>query len=236
MSLCIPPLTTVPYQPLDPSQYLAHLLNTDGIDIMLVLEGSTDEEAIVDALAKIEGNRTGLETLYVQEESMEQGVRFIQNVAKVISKSELSVLDVHLTSEEGRAQILDSIQWEHIRRLTISTDEKSVGIRAMKALVEGRNKCNGPVVLDYFKFSCYCSETALDELPVLLRSFLASTSIETLWLLVQMTPPDLGSVLKTADLSRLDYINLKVDDYSSDEVDGIFECRGLVLRLHDESE
>ncbi|KAI8358990.1 hypothetical protein B0O80DRAFT_485021 [Mortierella sp. GBAus27b] len=198
-SLCIPPLTTESNQGHSTHQYLAHLLNVGGVDIKeLVLEGWTDEEAVVDAFAK--------------------------SVARIVSRSELRKIEIDLRPEERRAQVLESIQWKHISQLEIRVDNESAGSRAMRALVEGRNKWNGPVELDEFDLGSSSYPTVSAEQAEDLRSFVASTSIKKLKLWLHMTLSDMESVLRAADVSRLEVIEPKANGYTDDEVDGVYDC------------
>ncbi|KAG0237895.1 hypothetical protein B0O80DRAFT_519814 [Mortierella sp. GBAus27b] len=232
--LCIPPLTE-PNQQLLPHQYLAHLLSVEGLEINeLFLEGRTDEEAIVDAYAKVERRSTGLTKLIMRGVLEGQEDQFIQDVARIVSLSELRTLVIDMgKKEEGRARILDSIQWKHIRDLEIEMDKESVGIHAMRALVEGRSKEKGSVELSRFGFQSDSSEveTVLDEKTALLRSFVASTSIKSLRLGIHVAPSDMESVLNAMDVSRLESIVLRTIGYSADEVDGVLDCLARARNL-----
>jgi hypothetical protein len=150
----------------------------------------------------------------------------IKNLAATVSLSELRSLVIELEGKEGeeRAQILESIQWKHIRSLYIRMDKASTGTRAMKALVEGRDKEQGQVELDYFRFFSYSNDTVSSEFLALCKSFVASTSIKTLELSVTMTSSDMESVLNSMDVSRLEVIELWAKGYSSDQVDRVLDC------------
>jgi hypothetical protein len=232
--LCILPLTE-PNQQLFPHHYLAHLLSVEGLEINdLFLEGRTDEEAIVDAYAKVERRSTGLTKLVMRGVLEGQEDQFIQDVARIVSRSELHTLVIDMgKEEEGRARILESIQWKHVRDLEIEMDKESVGIHAMKALVGGRNKEKESVVLDRFGFQSDSSEaeTVLGEKTALLQSFVASTSIKSLRLGVHVNPSDMESVLNAMDVSRLESIVLRTIGYSADEVDGVLDCLARARNL-----
>jgi hypothetical protein len=166
---------------------------------------------------------SNLEKLRVTEyDKLEEA--YIKYLATVVSWSELSSLDINLAYEEGRAQILESIQWKHIRSLEIGMDKASIGTRAMKALVEGRDKEQGQVELDVFSFRFHSLETVSSECAALCKSFMASTSIKKLRLFVSMTPSDMESVLNSMDVSRLEWIRLRAKGYSSEQVDGVLDC------------
>ncbi|KAG0218771.1 hypothetical protein BGX31_011497 [Mortierella sp. GBA43] len=220
-SLCIPPLRTRSHQGLAPHQYLGYLLNGANVD-ELKLFGDAHEEAVVDAFARLES--TSLKTLELQSVSREVGSQCFKNLATVVSRSELRVLGIHLEREWGRALILESIQWKHLRRLDVTVNTESVGRSAMKALVEGRDKWDGPAELDHFMYLWESSSTVSVEQRALWKSIVASTSIKDLWLHVRMAPSDMELVLKTADVSRLENIALRADGFSSSQVDRVLDC------------
>ncbi|KAG0220849.1 hypothetical protein BGX31_010459 [Mortierella sp. GBA43] len=194
-SLCIPPLTTAPNQSVASHQHLANLLNVDGVRIdQLVLEGRTDEEAIVDAFAKVERNRTGLKELTIKGVCERQGEQFIEDAASIVSRSELDRLDIQLEGDERRVKILESIQWKHIRHLRIEMHQECVGTLAMKALVKGRNKVEGTSELEYFGFFLHPPSAASTEQAELLQSFAQSTLVKV------VAPPSIASVFTKIEL------------------------------------
>ncbi|KAI8358930.1 hypothetical protein B0O80DRAFT_423936 [Mortierella sp. GBAus27b] len=187
----------------------------------------SDRSALVGAAAKIfarsKWDGTSLLELTI-ETGARLGDRCIKNLAATVSLSELRSLNIDLRGEEGRVQILESIQWKHMRRLTIQMDKESPGTRAMKALVEGRDKEKGQVELDHFEFYYPSSFTVSSECAALFKSFVASTPIKRLYLSVQVTPSDTESVLSSMDVSRLEQIDLESKGYSSSEVDRVLGC------------
>jgi hypothetical protein len=197
----------------------------------LILNGRAKEaEAAVDILFKLEGSATGLKKLSLKGSFEERGDEFFKKVASVISRHEVDKLEVDRTESgeegEGGERLLSALegdQWKHIRGLMIAVDGERVGTHAMRALVERRD---GPVELDDFIFVSFppSSETVSSECAALFKSFVASTSIKTLYLWFQMTPSDTESVLNSMDVSRLQEIYLTVDGYSSEQVDGVLDC------------
>ncbi|KAI8359033.1 hypothetical protein B0O80DRAFT_260258 [Mortierella sp. GBAus27b] len=218
-SACIPPLRPRSAAALTPQQYLDYLLNVVHVE-SLDLWGRTREETVLEVLAQLERNSTGLKRLGLQNVSRELGSPFIKKVAKVVSRSELRSLYMDLRREEERALILESIQWKHMRHLDIRMEKESMVTRVMDALVEGRNKEKGQVELDYFKLFSSSTETVSTECTALLRSFVA-TPIKKLQLRVHMTHSDLESVLNSMDVSRLEEIFLRAKGYSSSQVDNV---------------
>ncbi|KAI8358920.1 hypothetical protein B0O80DRAFT_495570 [Mortierella sp. GBAus27b] len=227
-SLCVQPPSTRLHRRLAAHQYLDHLLDhlvnvNDPNMGYIELHGYEHEEGVLEAFTKQERDRRYLKTINLCP-SRGLGSQFIKKVATVVSRSELRSLCIDLRGEEERVQILESIQWKHIRRLTIQMDKESTGTRAMEALVEGRDKEKGQVELDYFRFYCRYSETVSSECAALCKSFVASTSIKDLVLVVQMTPSDTESVLNSMDVTRLERIGLRVIGYSTSEVDRVLDC------------
>ncbi|KAI8359030.1 hypothetical protein B0O80DRAFT_424019 [Mortierella sp. GBAus27b] len=157
----------------------------------------------------------------------------IKYLSTVVSWSELCSLVIDLRVEEGeeRAQILEYIQWRHMRTLEIQVDKESTGVRAMKLVVEGRNKEQGQVELDYFHLYSYYFDTVSSECASLCKSFVALTSIKDLSLSVRMTPSDMESVLNSMDVTRLEVIRLKANAYSSKEVDRVLDCLTIAHNL-----
>jgi hypothetical protein len=157
----------------------------------------------------------------------QMGEAYIKYIAVVVSRSDLSSLWIDVRREEERAQILESIQWKHIRHLRIYMDKESAATRAMKALVEGRDKEKGQAELDAFWFSTDKSDslvTVSGEWTTLFKSFVASTPIRHFVLDVHLTPSDMVSVFNAMDMSRLDFVWLRPAGYSSSEVDRLLGC------------
>ncbi|KAG0195694.1 hypothetical protein BGX31_005956, partial [Mortierella sp. GBA43] len=118
-----------------------------------------------------------------------------------------------------------------MRTLEIQVDKESTGVRAMKLVVEGRNKEQGQVELDYFHLYSYYFDTVSSECASLCKSFVALTSIKDLSLSVRMTPSDMESVLNSMDVTRLEVIRLKANAYSSKEVDRVLDCLTIAHNL-----
>ncbi|KAI8358911.1 hypothetical protein B0O80DRAFT_258556 [Mortierella sp. GBAus27b] len=223
-SLCIPPLTTGSHRAAH--HYLEHLLDVEGANIRtLALRGGSCEKAVVDAFAGLQRSRTGLTYLVLGSIYQDLGSQFIKNLARIVSRSELDSLDVNLGNEEGRAQILESIQWEHVRDLDIAVDREIVGVRAIQILVDSTEKMSsGRVKVESFRFYCSSEEIISAELSELVRSFVASTRLKTLKLGVTMTPSAVVSVLQSTDVSQLEEVVIRAEGFTSDQVDSVLDC------------
>ncbi|KAI8358969.1 hypothetical protein B0O80DRAFT_495612 [Mortierella sp. GBAus27b] len=223
-SLDIPPLATTPNQPFA-SQCATHLFNVAGEKTnTLVLAGEWYEEAIVDAFARPERIGARLRELYIKSDSMERGDQFIRDVATVVSRFDLDKLVIELRGVKRRMQILESMPWKRIRHLKIDMNLETVGTCAMKALVDGKNMVDGSVGLEFFGINSSCANTALAEQAALLKSFVATVSLKTFELNVPMTLTDIRTLLKTADVSRLEELRVWTKGYLSEQVGGVLDC------------
>ncbi|KAI8348956.1 hypothetical protein B0O80DRAFT_429326 [Mortierella sp. GBAus27b] len=225
------PSPTASYQSLSGHQYQSHLLSLVSIQMKhLSFNGSAEGEAAVDMLVKLARGATGLKKLSLSGTYEERGNEFLKKLPSVISRHEVGKLIVSMRGtreEEGGERVLLALegdQWKYINYLEIYADKESEGSRAMKALMEGKDKGHGPFELDYFSFRFNSFETVSGELPALCKSFVTSTSIKELELGVEMTPSDLESMLNSMDLSRLEAINLRGREYSSYQMDRVLDC------------
>ncbi|KAK3817453.1 MAG: hypothetical protein J3Q66DRAFT_440222 [Benniella sp.] len=174
-------------------------------------------ESIVAAFAA--GTRSRLEELTVRRVGRNLGKRCIEELVSIVARSKLCKLDIDLEDEEERVSILKSIQWEHIRDLTIRMDEESQGMGPLKAIADGI-KVSGRSDLDRFGV-CYGPPRTI--LPVaqeqLLQSIVASTSLVRLQVEATMTLNQVQSLLDSAKVSRLQHLILSCEDFKSTEVD-----------------
>ncbi|KAG0218557.1 hypothetical protein B0O80DRAFT_258724 [Mortierella sp. GBAus27b] len=159
------------------------------------------------------------------------GEATIKKLAAIVAWSEVSKLEVHLRFKERRERILGSIPWKHMCHLHISMDDERVGTRALKVLVEGIHNMSGQLELEWFMFRSHSFETITDKQAELLRKFLASISVRTLTLSVDMFPATMVSVLKAADLSRVERLVLCSRGYSYGQLDSVLDCLGNAQRL-----
>jgi hypothetical protein len=173
--------------------------------------------SITNVFSKSRWNGASLTKLDVMD-SRQLEDRYIKNLGAVTAWSELDKLEVDLKDEEGRVQILQSIPWKHVRHKGIDVKKESVGTLALKVLVAGRRRVSGRVELEYLKLHSQHGGVVLAEQEELLRSLVASTSLKTLWLHIVV------SVLKAADVSRLEKVRLWASTRSPAEVNGASSC------------
>ncbi|KAF9354556.1 hypothetical protein BGX34_010945 [Mortierella sp. NVP85] len=188
-----------------------------------LLENELDE-TIAAAFAKGTENGSCLKELTLKKAGRDLGRQGVKDLASLVARSALRKLDIHLENEEERARILESIQWKHIRELTVYMNEGNHGMGPLKALVDGLGMLSGRVEMDRFELQ---HVTPRRLLPIaqdqLLRSFVASTSLKQLLLHVLMTPNQIFSLLKTTNLSLLEQLSLLCEGFKSTEVDSILD-------------
>lgn len=220
-SLC--PWKAVSNQPLADHQYLSHLLNVGGGTgvTKLVLEGSEGENDVVELFTKLERDITGLKVLEVKGDSWTQGDQLFQSVASVVSRSELHKLWLDLREE--RVEVLQPIQWSHLRDLHIRIDKECMATGVLKALVEGTNKMPGRIGLEHFSFGSSSDTIITAEQAELLRSFVASTLLKTLELSLYVASAHMVSVLKAADLSQMEEVAMSTKWYSKEQEGSVLE-------------
>ncbi|KAG0231637.1 hypothetical protein B0O80DRAFT_484960 [Mortierella sp. GBAus27b] len=157
-----------------------------------------------DFVLKSSANGSGLKRLKVSDTNKELRETCIRNLSSIASRSELDKVDIHLGDEEGRVQILKSVQWKNVRKLCISIKEERVGTCAMRALV---NEVGNMSQLEVFAFKSSAGQTSA-ELAELLRVFVASTSLKELSLCVRMSFDQTMALIASANLSKLQGLKL----------------------------
>ncbi|KAG0218558.1 hypothetical protein B0O80DRAFT_526670 [Mortierella sp. GBAus27b] len=177
-------------------------------------------------VAQVYENAPGLKELVLEESEQHLGEACIKKLATLVSRSELRQLQIHLGGEEGRVQILESIQWDAMQRLDIELYGETVATGAMKALVEGMKErmSGGRVELEYFRFKSYSTEAMSAEQAELVRLFMSLTLIKELRLIVETTPEQAVLVLNSADVSRVEMIILMANQFVPEEVDRLLAC------------
>ncbi|KAF9344925.1 hypothetical protein BGX34_005205 [Mortierella sp. NVP85] len=180
------------------------------------------DEYAVDALA--EATNRGSEFKQLELTRTDQlGDPFISNISRIVSRSELGYILVHTGEDEGRIRILESIQWKHIRKLDIYLEPGTFETNVMRTLVEGVTRMTGRAGLEGFWF--YSETETLLVVPQgdLLQTFIASTSLRFLALNVDMTLEQVLVLLRSADVSRLEYLALWTKGFDSAKVDSILD-------------
>ncbi|KAF9930447.1 hypothetical protein BGZ65_005358 [Modicella reniformis] len=175
------------------------------------------QSSILDALAEATQSGSRLKELNTNCFERKKGDNYVKSLASIVSRSELRRLSLDSLSDAECARIVESIQWEHLRSLEIDLDDIS-----QRSMVEALVNGVGRMSLEHFTFGSQNSSTSTTE-EELLRSFVSSTSLKHLNLLVTMTFDQILSVIKSADVSRLQRIELSTKDFDSTQVQAILD-------------
>ncbi|KAF9347853.1 hypothetical protein BGX34_002844 [Mortierella sp. NVP85] len=218
--LRISPLPREPNRPIDAYQCKQHLFQDHWESASeVMLDGDTLESSALDALTKM---TLGFQRLCLEQEGL-LGKKFIENLSSIVSRSELSEIDLWMTEDKGRVRILESVQWKHLRELEIYLEPGTFETSVMRALVDGVTKMSEKIELEKFLF--WTATFGLLTLPEgdILQSFVASTSIERIELGVIMTLEQIFSLLRSVDVSRLHHLEFWAGGFDSVEVDAILD-------------
>ncbi|KAF9347416.1 hypothetical protein BGX34_003163 [Mortierella sp. NVP85] len=227
--LCIPPpppgksdqkMTTHQYE---------HLLKVYWQYSNRELDVKNLDEPIADTIAKAMHNSLIFTKLYLGQES-QLGDSLVNNISSIVSKSKLSFIKIYTKYDEGRVRILDSIQWKHLRTLWIYLESGTFETSIMRALVNGVKKMSERVEIEWFRFYTETDGLLIPPEGDLLQAFVASTSVEKLELKVDMTVEQILSLLRSADFSRLERLELRTEGFDPVKVDAILD--GLNSFLH----
>ncbi|KAF9349648.1 hypothetical protein BGX34_001677, partial [Mortierella sp. NVP85] len=193
------------------------------IEVVKLLGNELDDSTI-GAFARATENGSKLQELTVWRAKRRLGERCIQDLASVIGRSRLRKFDIHLENEEDRTHILESIQWEHIRDLTIRMEEGSLGMGPLKAIVDGTEKLSGRVEVERFELYYETPRRILSiAQEQLLRLFVASTPLKHLHLDVLMSLEQVLSLISSANTSQLQHLAMVCKDFKYTEVEVILD-------------
>ncbi|KAK3817435.1 MAG: hypothetical protein J3Q66DRAFT_400763 [Benniella sp.] len=180
-----------------------------------------DDSAIANFAKAIE-NGSRLKELTL-ESSDDLGEHRIKGLASIVARSELRKLDIHLDDEAERVHILGSIQWEHLRELSVEMSQRGMATRVMRTLVDGVKKVSGKVPLKEFQLTLTSLDPILGTQDELLSSFIASTSLKKLRLDVTVPHERMLSLFISTGLSRLQSLFLRTEDLDSNQVETLLE-------------
>jgi hypothetical protein len=215
-----PPLHTVSLQ--STGELLKALC--ERIEIVELTEEELDGSTAA-AFAKATENGSRLKELILGKADRDLGEHCIRDLANIVTRSQLHKLSIDLEREDERVYILESVQWKHIRELTIRMDEGSHGMSPLKAVVNGMEMVSGRIEMDHFELHYEASHFLGPPNPLstaqeqLLISLVASISLKHLQLDMTMTLCQVISLLKSANLSRLEHIILFCSSFTSSDVD-----------------
>ncbi|KAF9979574.1 hypothetical protein BGZ65_006356, partial [Modicella reniformis] len=168
--------------------------------------------SVLDTLAEATQSGSILKELNTSIVERKKGDNCIKSLISIASRSELRKLTLNNLSDAECARVVESIQWKHLRELVVSLNDNQRS--TIKALVDGIGRISERVELERFSLESRSSTMSTTE-EELLRSFVSSTSLKYLRLGVPMTLNQILSVIKSADVSRLQDITLKEKDFDS---------------------
>ena len=178
------------------------------------------DESTVNTIAK--ATNGAFKRLYLRRDG-QLGDQLITDISDIVARSELEELSIRMKRDEGRVSILESIQWQHLRKLEIILKPKTFETSVMEALVKGVKAMSEKVTLDLVRFQCDADTPWTLPQEDLLRTFVASTSIKELTLKVAMTLEQMLSLLRSADVSRLTYLSLWTKSFDEAKVDALLD-------------
>ncbi|KAK3817457.1 MAG: hypothetical protein J3Q66DRAFT_440227 [Benniella sp.] len=232
LNLVIPPPPRESNQSMATQQCMEYLLNLYCQNGNWGLEDHLRDEMTVDTLARAIATTNG--SAFKKLNLLGHGRLndlFIIHISIAVGLSKLSTILISIKDERCE-RIFESIQWKHLRELTIFLNPGTFETSVMRALVDGVTKMSEKVELDKFWFGCDEWGTRLN-LPGgdLLQTFVASTSIWDLGLKVSMTLEQILSLLRSTDFSRLGRLDLWVKGFDSVKVDAILNGLQHATRL-----
>ncbi|KAF9359992.1 hypothetical protein BGX34_008020 [Mortierella sp. NVP85] len=181
-----------------------------------------DDSAIANFAKAIE-NGSRLKELTL-ESSDNLGEHRIKDLASIIARSKLRKLDIHLHGEVERVGILESIQWEYLRELSIEMSQRGMVTRVMRTLIDGVKKVSGKVPLKEFQLILTSLDPILGTQDEFLSSFIASTWLRKLRLDVTVPHERMLSLFISTDLSQLQSLFLRAEELDSNQVETLLYC------------
>ncbi|KAI8349611.1 hypothetical protein B0O80DRAFT_145664 [Mortierella sp. GBAus27b] len=189
----------------------------------------------VSAQGLIEGiqKESRLKELSVKEIRQSLGKRCIGHFASIVGQSELRKLEIGLGDEVDRVQILEKIQWAHLRELTIGLQHEGQLMMAMNGIMNHvKWTMSGKVELEYFKlYSEGFQGNMTAEERAVLRSFLLATTLQHLELNTTMNVNQVVVLLKAIDVTRLRHLCLWAAGFNSTEVQIVLNALGRAIEL-----
>jgi hypothetical protein len=213
---------------------MGHLLEVHGarIEVLILYPSELYEPMIMEAFNRAIEDGSRLQELTVRYAT--DGY-----LTNIVSKSKLHKLDVDVDVDvdvdwdvgDGRVEILESIQWEHIRELTIRMSHESRGTSVMTAIIAGAAGVSGIFNLKDFSLHAPSHETMSEDFEELLQAFVNSTPLRSLQVDVAMTFKQVQDLITSVDVSQLQHLDLWSWNFDSMQVEtilnGLREARGL---------
>ncbi|KAG0225323.1 hypothetical protein BGX31_007681 [Mortierella sp. GBA43] len=227
--LRILPPTDKSSQPMDGIRDMGHLLEVHGarIEVLILYPSEMDDLATMEAFSRAIEDGSRLQELTVRYTCTDDVC--IQHLTNIVSKSKLYKFDVDVEGE--RVEILESIQWEHIRELAVRMGHESTGTSVMTAIIAGAAGVSEIFNLKDFSLHAFSYETMSRNFEELLQSFVNSTPLRSLQVDVTMTFKQVQDLVTSVDVSQLQHLNLWSGNLDSTQVESILnslrEARAL---------
>ncbi|KAG0212874.1 hypothetical protein BGX31_001378 [Mortierella sp. GBA43] len=157
-----------------------------------------------------------------------------QTTVSVVAHSELCSLNIDLTDCADYKQVLEWVQWDHLRQLCIEMDGIEIDGQSdtdtiVKAITGGSR---GFLNMDYFKVGYHHSEREMtDEVAKQFRSALSSAKLQHLEIDWIMTGTQVLDLIKSMDLSRLEYLKFRADKMGGTEMQTALDMLRLAPEL-----
>ncbi|KAG0225322.1 hypothetical protein BGX31_007680 [Mortierella sp. GBA43] len=196
-------------------------------------------ESTLKPFAKSTKHGSNLKVLILERVDKSLAAPQTKSLTSIISRSKLHTLDIGFEGDGVTGiQVLESIQWSHMRTLGIRMDREIQGMAAMEALHKGIKEMTGSIPLQDFVFYSTSERTVTDEQVELVQRFVEPIKLRTLDLNFSMTLDQTLSVLKSMGVSKLQRLYLWAMDFvSTEDVDAILgaleratELRSVTLR------
>ena len=235
LSMRIPPLQTDRHNwgtlSRDPVAHLVDVLS-ERFETLTV-DGSQEEEELVDTIAKGTGNGLRLKSLQLIR-PIRLSDAFITDLCTIATNSELHTLHIDLMEDKRRMRVLESVlesdSLKHLRELVITVSQSGLLTDAVKILANGVMETSeeetdqetpGKVNLEKF----WLLNETYDSLPKAadeyLSTFVERVSLKELRLGACMTFEQVHSLAKSIDVSRLQRLYISTKNMDTTSVDGI---------------
>ncbi|KAG0222218.1 hypothetical protein B0O80DRAFT_429029 [Mortierella sp. GBAus27b] len=215
--------------------FLAHGGRIETLDIDISWMDSTALITLAEAIQK----ESNLKSLSLTRKIDQDGM---DHVSRIVKRSRLHKLEISLDEDSGCERILESIQWRHVRELSVTqtssvqytpNDSKLreildclISSRSSRKEVEGSE----PVQLEYFKLDV---RFHMEEEEVgLLGHVLSLSQPKHLQLLTTVTGAQLLVLLKQIDVRRLEYFEAWTEYTDCTKVQAILDILEDAPELH----
>ncbi|KAG0212875.1 hypothetical protein BGX31_001379, partial [Mortierella sp. GBA43] len=181
--------------------------------------------AFAEAAAK---NGSKLKDLTLKNVNSRMDSDYIESICDIVAHSDLCSLNIDLTEYMYYRQILEWVQWDHLRKLSVVMDTYS----DMESIMDEFTDDNTEILnLEYFKINqvgpCQMTNVVIEWL----QSTLSSAKLQHLEICWEMTGKQVLDLIRSMDLSRLEYLDLWTNGMSVAEVQMALDMLGHAPEL-----